>query len=108
MINDATERARLAERYFQWIDRAKADLMNVMISASNEIKRTSQNQFNDTLIEIWIDQRRIPEHERLSMGMLRLIEQRQKNIVDCLQSIYKFKSQFSLAIFHQSRQEAQQ
>ena len=70
MINDPMERARLTEEYSQWIDRAKSDLMNVMILASNKINRASQKQFNDTLIEIWTDQRRRPKQERLSTEML--------------------------------------
>lgn len=63
MINDSMERARLTEEYVQWIDRAKSDLMNVMILAPNKINRASQKQFSDTLIEIWTDQRRRPAQE---------------------------------------------
>ena len=97
-IHDSSERARLTEAYSRWIHQAKSDLVNVMISASNVTKRASQKQFNDTLTEIWNDQHRLPEHERLSTGMLRLIDQRKTNIADCFQSIYIFKAQFSLHV----------
>ena len=98
MINDSTERARLTDEYFQWIDRAKADLINVMISASNEVKRASHKQFNDTLADTWDDQHRLPEQERLSTEMLRFIDQHQTNVTACVQYIYEFKSQFSLHV----------
>ena len=64
----------------------QCDLMNIIISASDVAKQASRKQFSATLAEIWNDQHRLPEQERLSIGMLRLIDQRQtKNITDCLQ-----------------------
>lgn len=97
-INHPIERARLNDAYIRWINRAQSELTNVLISTSNDIKRASQKHFHDTLAAIWHDQHCLPEHERLSMGMLRLIEQRQTNIADCLRYIYEFKSQFTLHV----------
>jgi hypothetical protein len=95
-IQDPSERARLIADYRQRIEQAKADLINVMISASSAVKRAAQKQFNDSLADIWKDQHRLPEHARLSTRMLRWIDQRQINIADCLQYMYEFKSQISL------------
>ena len=98
MISDPSERARLTEEYRRVIDRAKADLMNVIVSVSDVVKQASQKQFNDAIAEIWNDQHQLPEHERLSPEMLRLIDHRQTNITDCLQYIFQFKSQFNLNV----------
>ena len=97
-ISDLGERARLTEAYLRGIDRAKADLTSVMISASNIVKQAAQKQCNETITKIGDDQHRLPKYKRLSAGMLRLIEQRQTNITQCLQYIFEFKSQFFLHV----------
>ena len=97
-INDPSEPVRLTEEYFRCIDRVKSDLTNVIISVSDVVKQASQKRFNDTLAEIWNDQHRLPEHERLSTDMLRLIDPRQTNIAKCLQCIFEFKSQLSIHV----------
>ena len=97
-ISDLGERARLTEEYLRASDRAKADLTTVMMSASNVVKQAAQKQFNETITKIGDDQHRLPKHKRLSAGMLRLIEQRQTNITQCLQYIFEFKAQFSLHV----------
>ena len=95
-IQDPSERARLIADYRQRIEQARADLINVMISASSAVKRASQKQFNDSLADIWKDQHRLPEPARLSTGMLQWIDRRQINIADCVQYMYEFKSHVSL------------
>jgi hypothetical protein len=67
-----------------------------MISTSTVVTQALQKQFNDTLADIWNGQYRRPEYERLSTGMFRPIEQRQKNATDWLKYISEFNSQFSL------------
>lgn len=95
-IQDPSERARLLADYREGIKQAHADLINVMISAARAVKRAAQEQFNESLADIWKDQHRLPEPARLSTRMLQWIDRRQINISDCLQYMYEFKSHVSL------------
>jgi hypothetical protein len=95
-ISSSVIRERLSERYIRIIQRAKADLMDVLTSAAEAKKVDCENNFHQETAEIWKNQRAMPVQERLTPLMLKIIEQRQKNIVECLKYIYDLKDKFFL------------
>ncbi|CAF1471345.1 unnamed protein product [Adineta steineri] len=93
-ISDSTIRERLSNEYQRIIQRTKADLTDILRSAMEAKSIDCEKKFEQETAKIWKDQRQLPTHERLSPVMLKLIEQRQKNIVECLKYIYHVKSNF--------------
>ncbi|CAF1336804.1 unnamed protein product [Adineta steineri] len=93
-ISDSTIRERLSNEYQRIIQRAKADLTDVLRSAMEAKSIDCEKKFELETAEIWKGQRQLPTHERLSPVMVTLIEQRQKNIVECLKYIYGVKDNF--------------
>ncbi|CAF1265411.1 unnamed protein product [Adineta steineri] len=93
-ISDSTIRERLSNEYQRIIQRAKANLTDVLRSAMEAKKNDCEKKLERETAEIWKYQRQLPTHERLSPVMLKLIEQRQKNIIECLKYIYHLKNNF--------------
>ena len=91
-------RASLTSQYTKIIDRAKFDLNNIMTTASATLKHDSQRELDGFLAEVWVEERRLSEQDRLSASMLQLIEKRQTNITDCVRSIYAQKIEFLLKV----------
>ena len=95
-ISDSATRERLSNQYQMIIQRTKADLTRVLTSATEAKRSDCQNKFDRETAEIWKNQREFTKLEQLSPTMITLIEQRQKNIIACLISIYAMKSNFLL------------
>ena len=93
-VNDPLVRAALMRQYLKVIDRAKFDLNSAMITASATLKEHSQRELDGFMAELWLEERRLPDNDRLSATMLQLIEQRQMNIAHCIRTIYEQKMQF--------------
>ncbi|CAF4285090.1 unnamed protein product [Adineta steineri] len=93
-ISDSTIRERLSNEYQRIIQRTKAVLTNILRSAMEAKSIDCEKKFEKETAEIWKDQRQLPTHERLSSAMVTLIEQRQKNIIECLKYIYELKDNF--------------
>jgi hypothetical protein len=70
--------------------------MNVLATAAEVKRNDSQKTFDKETAEIWTNQRQLPIHERLTPTMLTIIEQRQKNIIECVKCIYELKGNFFL------------
>ena len=96
IVADPTMRASLLSQYVAIIDRAKYDLNTIMITAAATVKQDAQRELDGFVAEVWLDERREPESERLTTSMLQLIDQRQSNIIDCIRIIYAQKVQFFL------------
>ena len=94
MVHDPLIRASLIKQYTKTIDRAKFDLNNTMITASATVKQDTQRELDGFFAEVWLEERRLPESDRLSTPMLQLIEKRQANINDCVKIIYEQKIEF--------------
>ena len=67
-----------------------------MITAATAVKQDAQRELDGFVVEVWLDERRQPESERLTTSMLQLIEKRQNNIIDCIRIVYAQKLQFFL------------
>jgi len=87
---------QLSNEYQKIIQRAKDDLMIVLTKAAEAKKNDCQMKFEKEIAKIWKNQHQLPIHERLTTEMSALIEKRQKNIIECLKSIYELKGNFFL------------
>ena len=96
LVADPTMRASLLNQYIAIVDRAKYDLNTIMITAATAVKQDAQRALDGFVVEVWLDERRQPESERLTTSMLHLIEQRQSNIIDGVRTIYAQKLPFFL------------
>ena len=96
MVNDPSMRASLLKQYTKIIDYAKFDLNKILITASSIVKQDSQRELDGFLAEVWLEERRLPESDRLPTSMVQLIEKRQANVTDCVRAIYEQKLQFFL------------
>jgi hypothetical protein len=95
-ISDPVIRQRLSSQYQRIIQRTKFDLTNVLTSAVEAKKTDNEKKFVRETDKIWQNQHQLPIHDRLTPIMLTLIEQRQKNIIECLKCIYELKSELFL------------
>ena len=93
-LSDPIIRERLSKEYQRIIQQAKEDLTSVLTRASEAKKIDCQKNFDRETAEIWKTQHQLPIHERLTSRMLALIEQRQKNIIECIKCIYILKDDF--------------
>ena len=93
-VHDPVVRATLMRQYLKVIDRAKFDLNSVMITASAILKEHSQRELDGFMAELWLEERRLSDSDRLSARLLQLIEQRQMNVAHCIRTIYEQKMQF--------------
>jgi hypothetical protein len=96
MVSDPTIRASLLKQYTRIIDFAKFDLNKIMTTAAATVKQDSQRELGGFMAEVWLEERRLPESERLTTSMLQLIEKRQANVIACVKVIYDQKLQFFL------------
>ncbi len=94
-ISDPVICERLSNQYQRIIERAKFDLMNVLTTAAEAKKNDSQKKFDEEIAEIWKSQHQYPIDERLTPTMLTIIEQRRKNIIECVKWIYHLKGDFA-------------
>ena len=97
-ISDVTIRQRLTNEYQYIIDKAKADLMKVLTSATRAKKMDSELDFQKQMAEIWKKQHQLHMNERLTNVLLTLIEKRQKNIIECIKNIYELKARFLIRL----------
>ena len=74
MVNDPSMRAALLKQYTKIIDYAKFDLNKILITASSIVKQDSQRELDGFLSEVWLEERRLPESDRLPTSMVQLIE----------------------------------
>ena len=95
-ISESFIRERLSNEYLRIIQRAKADLTDVLTSAAETKKMDCQKKFDRETAEIWRNQKQLPVHERLTVPMIAAIEQRQKNIIECVKDIYELKGNLFL------------
>jgi hypothetical protein len=95
-LTDPVLRERLSNDYQRIIQRAKADLLMVLTTASEAKRNDCQRKFDREIAEIWKNHRQFPIDERLTNVMVKLIEQREKNIIECLKRIYHLKG----TLFH--------
>ena len=65
-----------------------------MITASAIHKEHAQRELDGFMAELWLEDRRLSDNDRLSPTMLQLIEQRQMNIAHCIRTIYEQKMEF--------------
>ena len=94
MIRNPVVRASLTNQYSKIIDRAKFDLTNILITASATLRQDSQRELDGFMAELWLEEHRLSESDRLLTSMLQLIEQRQTNIADCIKTIYEHRFEF--------------
>jgi len=95
-ISDSIIRERLSNEYLRIIERTKADLTRVLTTAAEAKKIDCEKKFIRETAEIWKKQRQLPIEERLTTTMLTSVEERQKNIVECLKHIYELKGNLFL------------
>lgn len=95
-ISDSTLRERLSTQYIRIIQRAKADLVDVLTTASEAKRNDCEKKYDQETSDIWKNQRQLPATERLTPTMVAFIEQRQKLIITCLKRIYQLKDNFIL------------
>lgn len=93
-VTDPSVREQSIREYQQIIERTKADLLRLLINVSEAKKTDCKIKFTQKMAELQANQQQSCVDERLPLPMLTLIEQRQTNIVDCLQTIYKLKTDF--------------
>jgi hypothetical protein len=98
MLTDDNIRQKLSLDYMKMIQQTKDDLTNILITAAQINKNNCEKKFHDDLANIWNNQRQLSTHERLSPGMVTLIERRQTNIIQCIKVIYACKMDFFLAL----------
>lgn len=87
-ISDFSIRARLIKQYYNILQRAKDDLLNIYVEANRCKRLDCEKICHLTMSEIWQTQGNLPSQDRLTSRMLSVIEDRQKNIIDYMKSIY--------------------
>ena len=80
------------------IDRASFDLDYIKITTSAIVTYDSQRKQDAFLAESWLDERRLTDHDRLSISMLHLIGTHRINIIEYIRVIYEQKIEFLLEI----------
>ena len=93
-LSDSVIRRRLSDQYQHLIARAKSELLFIYTRASESKRDDTQKKFEQEMTQMWKNQRQQPAHERLTPAMLKIIEQRQKNIIECFKRIYQLKGDF--------------
>lgn len=91
---DSTVRERLSSQYIRIIQNTKEALMSILTTAIDIKKDEFHKKFETTMNSFWNRQHNLEINERLTTRMLAIIDERQRNIVDCIKHIYKFKSNF--------------
>ncbi|CAF1164151.1 unnamed protein product [Rotaria sordida] len=97
-LMDPKLRKPLLNNYIRIIQRAKADLMTVLTTAAEIKKEEHQKKFDRVMAKLWTDQHHLPNNERLTTTMLSLIDERLKNILECVKRIYAIKADFCVKI----------
>ncbi|CAF4222056.1 unnamed protein product [Rotaria socialis] len=93
-LNDTAIRERLSKQYVRIIQKAKYDLMSVLSTAAQFNKDEHRETYDKEMIQLWDNQRQLPNDERLTENLLTIFDQRQQNIIKCLEYIYNIKPDF--------------
>ena len=93
-LTDSVTRKRLSDEYKRIITGARANLLFVYTRASEARNEYHEKKFDQEMTKMWKNQHQQPAHERLTPTMLKIIEQRQKNIIECFKTIYRLKGDF--------------
>ena len=93
-LNDTAIRERLSKKYVKIIQQAKYDLMSVLSMAAQFAKDEHRETYDKEMIQLWDNQRQFPDDERLKQNSLTILDQRQQNIIKCLEYIYNIKPDF--------------
>ncbi|CAF5056865.1 unnamed protein product, partial [Rotaria magnacalcarata] len=87
-------RERLSKQYVRIIQKAKYDLMSVLSTAAQFNKDEHRETYDKEMVQLWDNQRQLPNDERLTENLLTIFDQRQQNIIKCLEYIYNIKPDF--------------
>ncbi|CAF4696087.1 unnamed protein product, partial [Rotaria socialis] len=82
-LNDTAIRERLSKQYVRIIQKAKYDLMSVLSAAAQFNKDEHRETYDKEMIQLWDNQRQLPNDERLTENLLTILDQRQQNIIKC-------------------------
>ncbi|CAF2087068.1 unnamed protein product [Rotaria magnacalcarata] len=93
-LNDTAIRERLSKQYVRIIQKAKYDLMSVLSTAAQFNKDEHRETYDKEMVQLWDNQRQLPNDERLTENLLTIFDQRQQNIIKCLEYIYNIKPDF--------------
>ena len=97
-LADPAVRERLSNDYQKIIQRAKSDFMMVLTRTAEAKRDETRKKFDKEIEEMWRNHRQQPPHERLTPTMSTIIEQRQKNVTDCVKRIYHLKGDFYVKV----------
>lgn len=97
-LSDPVIRQQLSDQYQRIVERTKADLLFVYTCAVDMNKDYTQKKSNQTIAEMWKNQHQQSVHEQFTPTMLTIIEQRQKNIIECVRTIYHLKGDFYVEV----------
>jgi len=92
-INNANVRQQLYAQYRQVIEQSKMDMFNLYISSATTQTQHYQRQHNDQIEKMGLDQRSLPQDQKLTPVMIDLIEQRANIITERIKCIYNFKAE---------------
>lgn len=96
-ILDPVASERLSSQYTRIIQNTKEALMSIYTTAMEIKKEEYHTEFESLMSSFWNYQHSLPKNERFNTKILALIDERQRNITQCVKHIYSFKSNFFIA-----------
>jgi len=93
-IINLQSRQNLLDRYKNIIEQTKSKLMSFYIDIAEVKMQECQMKFDKTIVRMRPDQRSTMNTQRLSPPMLKLVEQRFKNIDERLEHLFNLKIRF--------------
>jgi hypothetical protein len=93
-LADSAARERLRNQYDRIIERTKADLMRVYVSAAEAKKFECEKHFDQEIRQFWDNERKHKPDQRLTQTMHNIIDRRRNNIIACVKRIYAIKADF--------------
>lgn len=97
-LSDRVIRQKLSDQYQETIRQAKDNLLFIYTRASEARNDEYQKKFDQTMANMWKNQREQPADERLTPTMLAIIERRQININECMKELYRLKNEFYVKV----------
>ena len=91
-IDDQNLRQKLHDQYFNVAQQAKEEMMKLYLSSAEEQMNRYHQQFAVKMKLVRDEPTSQANHPKLTLAMVRLIEQRQKNVSESVKCVYKYKS----------------
>lgn len=93
-LRDSLEYEDLSKQYFALIQRTKSEFITILTKVVDLKKSEFDKKFDMTMISLWNQQCTLPINEQLTATMVQLIDEREKNIIQCVKHICILKTNF--------------